>query len=686
MSARRAARKKPGTPRRFSLRLENKKNLPFGYQRPTTSMAMESATPRTLLRKVLQTQPIVSPLVSEERTSPKPAEPVRRWSLRHIPCSNLEISLPDSAPKEKCHISRVRPVSKKIRLSEFERGVNNQLVSSTAQPSLENISLTKSLEVSFRTPAPLQSAGRKGLIRRPKNYKGINVKDFEGGIEQNLLHTKESQSYCVDSQIETLLSDAEMHTAATELFAQPQLRRQNEEEVSVAHSHRASIQQSLTGESILASNQTPKQFAKSNGEAEGMESAQKESWTLETESMDEAGIMLKEKIDSPAEEEQESLQDIAGGLLYSSQKKRLTQGYDEVGRVEAVLPESPVTPENVQENLTGNTFMKQLLSTPKHLNTGMGSVRSSTPVQAKVQEAQPGHLSILPHEKPARYSVKEIVTQLIEELDKSVIPTVTGESISEADKEEELFPNEEAIQISQRISTETPTVSKRNTKKLERPPTKEIVDQITQQSGKGGEPQEMLDMETEHNVISEAEMDCEEMSDAETDVEKTDPTVKTPAFVRARAFQCTSLLATPHTLKVSVSRSPIKQHSVKQASKRPERVPRTKHSPALPSSFIKTLFSHYVRMPVAKDAFKAVERCVNLYFKHLSDDLEVYTNHARRKIAEPADVELLMRRQGLITDKTPLNVLIERHLPLEYRKLLIPVATSGNKVIPPKLR
>jgi len=41
-------------------------------------------------------------------------------------------------------------------------------------------------------------------------------------------------------------------------------------------------------------------------------------------------------------------------------------------------------------------------------------------------------------------------------------------------------------------------------------------------------------------------------------------------------------------------------------------------------------------------------------------------------------------RQGLVTDKMPLHVLIERYLPLEYRKLLIPVAVSGNKVIPCK--
>ncbi|NXA08386.1 CENPT protein, partial [Sapayoa aenigma] len=106
--------------------------------------------------------------------------------------------------------------------------------------------------------------------------------------------------------------------------------------------------------------------------------------------------------------------------------------------------------------------------------------------------------------------------------------------------------------------------------------------------------------------------------------------------------------------------------------------------PQVARSLIKEIFSHFVKMPVTRDAFKIVERCTEKYFKQLSDDLEAYTNHAGRKTVEKADLEVLMRRQGLVTDKVPLHVLIERYLPLEYRKLLIPIAVNGNKVIPLK--
>ncbi|NWH50425.1 CENPT protein, partial [Fregata magnificens] len=109
-----------------------------------------------------------------------------------------------------------------------------------------------------------------------------------------------------------------------------------------------------------------------------------------------------------------------------------------------------------------------------------------------------------------------------------------------------------------------------------------------------------------------------------------------------------------------------------------------KCEPEIASSLIKKIFSHYVKMPVARDAFKIVEKCSERYFKQLSSDLEAYSNHAGRKTVEMADLEVLMRRQGLVTDKMPLHVLIERYLPLEYRALLIPVAVSGNKVIPCK--
>ncbi|KAJ8302410.1 hypothetical protein KUTeg_018806 [Tegillarca granosa] len=70
------------------------------------------------------------------------------------------------------------------------------------------------------------------------------------------------------------------------------------------------------------------------------------------------------------------------------------------------------------------------------------------------------------------------------------------------------------------------------------------------------------------------------------------------------------------------------------------------------------------------------------FWKQIATDLESYALHAGRKIIDETDVELLMKRQRFVTDKQPLNVLVEKHLPLELRQEIIPMATSGNKVVP----
>ncbi|KAB0384806.1 hypothetical protein FD755_006723 [Muntiacus reevesi] len=94
------------------------------------------------------------------------------------------------------------------------------------------------------------------------------------------------------------------------------------------------------------------------------------------------------------------------------------------------------------------------------------------------------------------------------------------------------------------------------------------------------------------------------------------------------------------------------------------------------------LFSFYAKMPMEKKAVEMVEKCLDKYFEHLCEDLEVFAAHAGRKTVRPEDLELLLRRQGLVTDRVSLHVLVERHLPLEYRQLLIPCAFSGNSVFP----
>lgn len=49
-------------------------------------------------------------------------------------------------------------------------------------------------------------------------------------------------------------------------------------------------------------------------------------------------------------------------------------------------------------------------------------------------------------------------------------------------------------------------------------------------------------------------------------------------------------------------------------------------------------------------------------------------------------VSFSLFRQGYVNDKVPVEVLIEKYLRMEQRKLLIPIATSGNVVFPKRKR
>ncbi|KAK9392782.1 centromere protein T [Crotalus adamanteus] len=161
--------------------------------------------------------------------------------------------------------------------------------------------------------------------------------------------------------------------------------------------------------------------------------------------------------------------------------------------------------------------------------------------------------------------------------------------------EQGLLQIKDSIEISQspRVVTSNRRASGKTPKSLERTPFKEMRDRTNPQTGGRNKTKEKRNVETEQILEFEDEDNPEvEMSESE-DIE---PTGKTPAFVRAKAFHCTPLLSSPRVLREAAS------------------------------------------------------------------------------------------GQGLITDKMPLHVLVERHLPFEYRKLLIPIATSGNKVIPQKLK
>ncbi|XP_067105422.1 centromere protein T [Osmerus mordax] len=185
-------------------------------------------------------------------------------------------------------------------------------------------------------------------------------------------------------------------------------------------------------------------------------------------------------------------------------------------------------------------------------------------------------------------------------------------------------------------------------------------------------------------VEEEEEEGGEEEEEGEDGSESEELSMKTPAFVRERR-KAPSLdtLATPTVFRES--QPSVSVGGVKPKAVRKKQAASTKDS-GLPKSYIMSVFKHFAKTKVSADVYPVLKEIMERYFDRLSDDLETFAAHAKRKTIEVEDVELLLRRQGFVTEGTPVNVLIEKYLPMEYRKLLIPVATSGNQVIPKQKR
>ncbi|XP_049329641.1 neurofilament medium polypeptide isoform X2 [Astyanax mexicanus] len=178
----------------------------------------------------------------------------------------------------------------------------------------------------------------------------------------------------------------------------------------------------------------------------------------------------------------------------------------------------------------------------------------------------------------------------------------------------------------------------------------------------------------------EVEADKVDDDEDEEDAQSEELSMQTPAFIRQRKQITTpGALTTPPRLKIhNTAVGGVKRGKVKGK--------RGVGCDVLPKSYVMSVFKHFAKTKVSSDVYPVINDILQKYFERLAEDLEVFSAHARRRTIEVEDVELLMRRQGFVTDSTPLTLLIEKFLPLEYRKLLIPVATSGNKLIPDQRR
>ncbi|KAK3596648.1 hypothetical protein CHS0354_006197 [Potamilus streckersoni] len=138
------------------------------------------------------------------------------------------------------------------------------------------------------------------------------------------------------------------------------------------------------------------------------------------------------------------------------------------------------------------------------------------------------------------------------------------------------------------------------------------------------------------------------------------------------------LAASPGIVRTS---TPVDDEVHIQKTKRRKRKANTVDY-TIPPSVVKKLLAIISKLKFSKEAVEEVCIWSEKYFDQMVKDLEAFAVHAGRKTITEADVELLIRRQGFVTEKRSLTSLIEQYLPHEYRSLLIPIARSGNHIEP----
>ncbi|XP_032051427.1 centromere protein T isoform X3 [Aythya fuligula] len=520
---------------------------------------------------------------------------------------------------------------------------------------------------------------KRGLLRRPKNRKAIDIAAFEGGVEQNM--QRKAQNYLVELQTASMIeaatatSDAEIMLNNTELFVQPQSVEQNQKKLPALEPRLSESKTPVQRSEISNATQEEGRLVgrvSSVGTDEGRTRRYSEEELInDGEHVDNMAHVSQETSVNDGEDEQ-------GHSQQSEPVEQLSASAEVAGTINRWSSSLPS-----RSSSRSPVILKPRRSFSMSLREVVSRIIEELDVSDKeeemanaVNEVEQEEISreAMEHHTNTGYS-EHLEKKLTERAESQIIMTPEEEVVAEgsvkhqdsAKPEPEMARSARAGSLSRH--SHAFSSEKSGTKPLEE--AVEQADELLEDRAVMGQ----LDGPEEESTEDEVEMEGQESEEG---------SMKTPTFVRAPAYRPLPLLPTPRSAKPAAPESPLQPQRAKPVPKTSRKSQKKQREPALASSYIKQIFRHYAKMPVARDAYQIIEKCCEKYFKQLSDDLEVYAHHAGRKTVEMADLELLMRRQRLVTDKMPLHVLIERYLPMEYRKLLIPVAVSGNKVIPSK--
>jgi len=104
--------------------------------------------------------------------------------------------------------------------------------------------------------------------------------------------------------------------------------------------------------------------------------------------------------------------------------------------------------------------------------------------------------------------------------------------------------------------------------------------------------------------------------------------------------------------------------------------------PHLPLTFVKKSFDSFNKMKISNDVYSDIKKGSQLFFQQVVDDLASSVVKSKRKTILKKDMELLLKRQGIVNERQSLEDLIHQYLPRELVEEIIPIAKANNKTLP----
>ncbi|XP_075138007.1 centromere protein T [Leptodactylus fuscus] len=687
---------------------------------------LDNITPRTLLKKIIQNEDEVSIIVSQRPKSAtdedKNQENTPTAKLSSV--GSINLSLPDLQDTEKITVFKKSRKKRKMRVSEFEREVDERLPKNKDNdnishdksdvPSLftNSYSISGSLENRLDVSAAPESTFKRGLLRRPNKICLVSLGDFEQGVEDKYQQLKGSQECFIEEDKSDSLSN-EVAEMETELYGQS-LRKEANASKSDRKQRGASHLVSSTYAPIkeASSERMETETSKLKRTDRSMSESPKEGT-----SKDIGRVYGRVITDSDDEEMNEDREEAETGSDISETGGDIgeTEAGDDIGEAGDDIAETDDDISDTGEAEAGDDIGEagddigeaeaggdigeagdDIAETDDDISETGGDI-GETEAGEDIGEAGDDIAETDDDisetggdtgEAEAGDDIGEAGDDIGEaeaagdefgEAGKDI--GETGDDISEAGDDS---GEDEAGDVHVEINIQPNKSRLANSNRKSRSIGEYFQSMHHTRLGEENVAQKAESVRVHTISVSRPEQSSEYSESSDDENVDLAQSARDTGMARKKENNQLMLSALPETPDYMKSVRFVNKDKP-AISKKIQRTKSTmpkKQGAVFTSRLVKQIFNHHAQVRVSKEALVDVEKCLDRHMDQLAADLSTYTAHANRKTITRADMELLMKRQRLVTDTTSLNVLIEKHLPLECRTLLIPCAMSGNKVFP----